>query len=201
MPERVKPPSPSFADGADRRLDSAAFGRAGHARGVGMGLLDGKVALVTGAARGNGADIARGLAEHGARVALVDLDAAGAQATAASIAAETGARALGLGGDVGDPDAARTMVAQTLDELDGLDVLVNNAGILDAAHFLRMTLEQWERTDSCESDRIDARQPGGSSRHARAGRRLDRAYQLRRGHQGVRGLGGPTARRRVVSTR
>ena len=111
-----------------------------------MGLLDGKVALVTGAARGNGADIARGLAEHGARVALVDLDAAGAQATAASIAAETGARALGLGGDVGDPDAARTMVAQTLDELDGLDVLVNNAGILDAAHFLRMTLEQWERT-------------------------------------------------------
>ena len=111
-----------------------------------MGLLDGKVALVTGAARGNGADIARGLAEHGASVALVDLDAAGAQATAAKIADETGAQTTGLGGDVGDREAAEGMVAETVTQLDGLDVLVNNAGILDAAHFLKMTLEQWERT-------------------------------------------------------
>ncbi|MGI9658147.1 MAG: SDR family NAD(P)-dependent oxidoreductase [Gaiellaceae bacterium] len=111
-----------------------------------MGLLDGKVALVTGAARGNGADIARGLAEHGAAVALVDLDGDGAHATAARIAEETGTRAIGLAGDVGDPDAVKAMVNGTLEQLGGLHVLVNNAGILDAAHFLKMTPEQWERT-------------------------------------------------------
>lgn len=111
-----------------------------------MGLLDGKVALVTGAARGNGADIARGLAESGAAVSLVDLDADGVVATAAAIATETGAQTIGLAGDVGDADSAGAMVADTVERLGGLQVLVNNAGILDAAHFLKMTIEQWERT-------------------------------------------------------
>lgn len=111
-----------------------------------MGLLDQKVALVTGAARGNGADIARGLAEHGAAVALVDLDADGASATAASIAEDTGAPTAGIEGDVGDPDAAATMVAQTVENLGGLDIVVNNAGILAAAHFLKITMDEWERS-------------------------------------------------------
>ncbi len=111
-----------------------------------MGLLDETVALVTGAARGNGADIARGLAEHGAAVALVDLDGEGASKTASSIAEDTGARTVGLAGDVSDPEAAEAMVADTVEGLGGLHTLVNNAGILDAAHFLKMTAEQWDRT-------------------------------------------------------
>lgn len=111
-----------------------------------MGLLDKRVALVTGAARGNGADIARGLAEHGAAVALVDLDGDAARVTAATISQETGASAIGLAGDVGDPAAAQAMVDETVSTLGGLQVLVNNAGILDAAHFTKMSIEQWERT-------------------------------------------------------
>ena len=111
-----------------------------------MGLLDQKVALVTGAARGNGADIARGLAEHGAAVALVDIDADGAHATAAAIADETGVKAIGIEGDVGDPDDAQAMVDSTVEELGGVEIVVNNAGILAAAHFLKITIEDWERS-------------------------------------------------------
>ncbi|MEZ5099091.1 MAG: SDR family oxidoreductase [Thermoleophilia bacterium] len=111
-----------------------------------MGLLDGKVALVTGAARGNGEGIARGLAQHGADVALVDVDGDGAIAAAAAIAADTGRRAIGFAGDVGDPDAAEAMVARTADELGGIHVLVNNAGVLLPEHSLKLTLESWERT-------------------------------------------------------
>lgn len=111
-----------------------------------MQLLEGKVALITGAARGNGADIARGLAMHGADVALCDLNADGALATALDIAESAETRAIGLGGDVGDPDAAEQVVSETISQLGNIDVLVNNAGILDAAHFLKMSLEQWERT-------------------------------------------------------
>jgi NAD(P)-dependent dehydrogenase (short-subunit alcohol dehydrogenase family) len=111
-----------------------------------MDLLDGKVALVTGAARGNGAEIARGLATHGANVALVDINGDGAAATAEAIAKETNRQALGLAGDVGDPAAAESMVEETVSQLGGLDIVVNNAGILEAAHFLKMTIEQWDRT-------------------------------------------------------
>ena len=104
------------------------------------------MALVTGAARGNGADIARGLAEHGAQVVIADIDAEGAKKTAEDIAEETGTVTLHQAGDVGSPTSAQSMVNETIEKLGGLDILVNNAGILDASHFIKMSIEQWEQT-------------------------------------------------------
>jgi NAD(P)-dependent dehydrogenase (short-subunit alcohol dehydrogenase family) len=90
--------------------------------------LRGKTALITGGARGLGEAIGRGLAEHGARVAIFDRDEPGAEATAASLRSD-GSETLALGGDVTiEADAARAVDA-VVAEWGTLDVLVNNAGI------------------------------------------------------------------------
>lgn len=92
-------------------------------------LLRGDVALVTGAARGNGLAIARGLAAAGAAVALVDTDAAGAE-TARQEIAEAGDQAIALELDVGDAAACRTVAEQVEAALGPVSILVNNAGVL-----------------------------------------------------------------------
>jgi 7-alpha-hydroxysteroid dehydrogenase len=86
-----------------------------------------KVALVTGAGRGIGAGIARGLAEAGATVALVARTQADVDAVAAEIEA-AGGRALALSADVKDLDALPGILERTAAEFGGLDILVNNAG-------------------------------------------------------------------------
>jgi NAD(P)-dependent dehydrogenase (short-subunit alcohol dehydrogenase family) len=90
-----------------------------------MYTLSGRVALVTGAQRGIGLETARALRKRGAKVALVDLDAASAQAAAESL----GDGAVGLGADVTDRARMDAVVAEVVERFGGLDVVVANAGI------------------------------------------------------------------------
>ena len=107
-----------------------------------MSKLEGRVAIVTGAARGIGRAIGTAFAAEGAAVAFADRDRAGAR-DAAEAAAGAGAQTLALEVDVTDPAAVERMVEDTLGELGGLDVLVNNAGICSVAPLVEMSLEQW----------------------------------------------------------
>jgi NAD(P)-dependent dehydrogenase (short-subunit alcohol dehydrogenase family) len=105
--------------------------------------LSGKVALVTGAARGIGLATARGLVARGARVVVVDLDAEAAEAAAAQL---DDALAIGLAADVTDRGALQQAVATTVERFGGLDVVVANAGIASrAATFRAMASEGFER--------------------------------------------------------
>ncbi len=105
--------------------------------------LNGKVALVTGAARGIGFETARQMHARGASVAVVDLDA-----TEASEAAERiGERAIGIAADVTDAGAMRAAVAETVERFGGLDVAMANAGLAppSIATMRSVPAEEWER--------------------------------------------------------
>jgi len=105
--------------------------------------LNGKVALVTGAARGIGFETARQMHLRGASVAVLDLDAEQAREAAERI----GPRAIGLGADVTDQGAMMASVAEVVEKLGGLDVAVANAGIAQAsfATVRGISSEEWER--------------------------------------------------------
>ena len=93
-----------------------------------MGRLGGKLALVTGAGRGNGRAIADLFATEGAAVACVDLDTAAAQAVASGIQGR-GGRAVGLAGNVAAAASVEQFVGRAVDALGGLQVVVNNVGL------------------------------------------------------------------------
>jgi NAD(P)-dependent dehydrogenase (short-subunit alcohol dehydrogenase family) len=105
------------------------------------GRLDGKVALVTGAGSGIGAETALRFGGEGALVAAADLRGGTASATAAAI----GGRAIGLEVDVTSAASVEAGIGETLERLGGLDVVVNNAGvtIVGAAH--DMEEDDWDR--------------------------------------------------------
>jgi NAD(P)-dependent dehydrogenase (short-subunit alcohol dehydrogenase family) len=105
--------------------------------------LNGKVALVTGAARGIGFETARQMHMRGASVAVLDLDADLAREAAERI----GERAIGIGADVTDHGAMMTAVAETVERFGGLDVAVANAGIAQSrlATTRGISSEEWER--------------------------------------------------------
>lgn len=108
-----------------------------------MSRFTGKVAVVTGAAQGIGAATARLLAEEGATVAVVDLTAERAQETVDAITAKGGtARAYGC--DVSDYDAVESAFARVVEELGGLHILVNNAGITRDNLFFKMPKADWD---------------------------------------------------------
>ncbi|HYD76454.1 glucose 1-dehydrogenase [Ramlibacter sp.] len=93
------------------------------------GLLDGRLALVTGAAQGNGRAIARGLAAAGARVVVTDLNEEGAAQTAAQVR-DAGGTAWSFRHDVTDAGQSRRLADQVARECGPVDLLVNNAGII-----------------------------------------------------------------------
>lgn len=107
-------------------------------------LLEGKVALVTGASRGIGKAIALLLAENGADVAV---NFAGSTAAAEAVAAEIekmGRKAILVQGDVSQTEVCAEMVDKVVKELGHIDILVNNAGITRDTLLLRMKEEDWD---------------------------------------------------------
>ena len=103
--------------------------------------LDGKVALITGAARGIGRAVAERYAREGARVVVADLNEPGAKETAATL----GASHLGIPLDVTRQDSIDAAIAATVSHYGRLDILVNNAGIFDLAPTIDITRESYRR--------------------------------------------------------
>jgi 3-oxoacyl-[acyl-carrier protein] reductase len=108
-----------------------------------MGALDGKTALVTGAARGIGRAIAEELAEAGADVAVCDLDEAWLADTAAAIQ-KLGRKTHTAAVDVKDGAAVNACVNRVVEGFGRLDILVNNAGITKDGLLIRMSDEDWD---------------------------------------------------------
>jgi NAD(P)-dependent dehydrogenase (short-subunit alcohol dehydrogenase family) len=106
--------------------------------------LAGKIAIVTGTSPNIGGGIAEGLADEGARVACVDVLAENAEHCAAWIKGR-GGEAVGLTCDLTDEAQVQAMVARVREAWGGVDVLVNNAGILGGLSVLEMPLERWTR--------------------------------------------------------
>src|SRR3954452_4824191 len=106
--------------------------------------INGKVALVTGGARGIGHATATGLATRGANVVIADLDTAASEAAAAQL---PGGPHLGVAADVTDRGAMQRVVAMAVERFGGLDIVVANAGIAPRAATVRaMATENFERT-------------------------------------------------------
>jgi len=111
--------------------------------------LEGKVALVTGAAVGGiGEAYARALAEAGAAVVCADVNEAGARGVADQVAAD-GGRAVAVGVDIADEASVDAMVGRAVEELGGVDILVNNAALMaqlsTGGSTLEFTRELWDQ--------------------------------------------------------
>jgi len=116
-------------------------------RYAGSGRLDGKVALITGGDSGIGRAVAALFAREGADVAIVYLCEHDDAAKTKQIVESEGRRAITIAGDLGDKDFAEKAVQQTVDQLGGLDILINNAGEQHPDRDIRdITEDQLKRT-------------------------------------------------------
>lgn len=115
-------------------------------------LLEGRIAIVTGAGRGIGREHALELARHGAKVVVNDLGATldgqgasdGPAHEVVSLIQEMGGEAIANGADVADFDQAAAMVQQAIDTFGGLDILVNNAGFVRDRMLVNTAEEEWD---------------------------------------------------------
>lgn len=103
--------------------------------------LEGKVAIITGGARGIGAAFVRAYAIEGAMVAIADIDIAAAK----SLASEIGNQALAVPLDVRNSDSIQKVVDETVERFGKIDILVNNAGVFDMAPIDEITPEMYRR--------------------------------------------------------
>jgi 3-oxoacyl-[acyl-carrier protein] reductase len=109
-----------------------------------MKLLEGKVALVTGATRGIGRAIALKFAENGANVAFTYLSSSAAAEILVSEIEALGVRAVAYASNAADFDGAHSVVEEVLNEFGQIDILVNNAGQTKDGLIMRMSEEQWD---------------------------------------------------------
>jgi 3-oxoacyl-[acyl-carrier protein] reductase len=107
-----------------------------------MGLLDGRVAVVTGGAQGIGLEIARTFLNNGATVLLGDINAEAAEKSAAELAGE-GGTAAGMRCDVTSEDEVGALVARAAEQFGSVDVMVNNAGITRDGTMRKMSIEDF----------------------------------------------------------
>ncbi len=115
-----------------------------------MGRVEGKVAIVTGAASGMGKADAALLAAEGAKVVLADLNEADGEAAAASI----GANAMFLRLNVTDEDNWKAVIEKTVETFGRLDILVNNAGMISLGNVVETTLEDFRRVNAVNSEGV-----------------------------------------------
>lgn len=113
--------------------------------------LKGRVALITGGAGHIGSAIAEGLAELGADIAILDIDQAKADSTAASLRQEYGVRAFGIAADLGQEAPLRQVPAQISQELGRLDILIHAAALVGTSNlkgwavpFAQQSAETWD---------------------------------------------------------
>lgn len=107
--------------------------------------LAGRRALVTGASKGIGQEIAKVYADAGADVALIARDRAGLEETAEAVRAE-GRKALIIEADLAEVEATRAAAAKALEAWSCIDILVNSAGVALTAPALELSIEDWERS-------------------------------------------------------
>ncbi len=110
-----------------------------------MGRLEGKVALVTGGAKGLGEADCRLFAAEGARVIVADIDSAAEQ-----VASDIGATYIHL--DVTSEDNWKQVVATIREKFGALHILVNNAGIAEVGHILNTSLDTWRKVNAVSAD-------------------------------------------------
>ena len=106
--------------------------------------LEQRKAVVTGAAQGRGRALAERLAAEGADVAVLDINKAEAEATAAAIAATSGRKVVAVPVDVTSEDAVAEAMAASAQALGGLDLLVNNAGVLKSSFITDFPKKDWD---------------------------------------------------------
>ncbi len=107
-------------------------------------LLEGKTALITGAARGIGKQIALAFAKEGCNIAFTDLELNDQVAATRDEIAALGVKVRAYASNAADFDAAHAVVDDIIKDFGQLDILVNNAGITRDTLLMRMTAQQWD---------------------------------------------------------
>ena len=140
--------------------------------------LQDKVAVITGAASGMGLAMAQLFTKEGAKVVGADWNAERLDAAVASIQ-ESGGTIVGVQGNIADQATAEHLVDFAFDTYGRLDILCNNAGVMDYMHGVgEMPDDIWRRVLGINLDGPMVHQPPGRATHDRARRRLDHQYRL-----------------------